>query len=243
MMDDKESIKNKIRALMAKTTEAGCSEAEALLAAHKVQELLNKYELSISDMKLKSESTCVTGAYDVRVKSRPPVDWCIAAISYFTDTKCWRQTEPNGLITYKYFGLESDVMIAEYVTKVVDWALIYGGEDYKSSPVYGNATSSQRSKILLDFRLAMAQRIAAKLRQMKDEQNKANQSTGRDLVVLKSAIVTEEWAKEGIRLNKAKKSKGHKFSNADAYHAGAKAGDAFQLNAGVRGTNPQGSIE
>jgi hypothetical protein len=242
-MDNLDSIKSKIRALMAKTTEAGCSEAEAILASQKVSELLNKYELSISDLKLKAESKCTTGTYDVKVKSKPPVDWCIMAISKFTDTKCWRNIEPfTGVISYKYFGLESDVMIAEYVTKVVDWALIYGGEDYKSSDVYSQAPKGQRAKILLDFRIAMAHRISAKLLEMKADQRKANQSTGRDLVIVKSEIITEEFAKLNMRLKKPK-SKGHKFSNSDAYRAGAEAGDRFQLNAGVKGHNPQGSIE
>lgn len=46
----KEQIIEKIKALMEKTIENGCSEAEALAASEKVADLLVKYEIQMSEI-------------------------------------------------------------------------------------------------------------------------------------------------------------------------------------------------
>lgn len=81
-----DSIKKRILALMAKTTENGCTEAEAMAAAKKVQELLHMYQLDLSDIKIK-ESKCTTGTYEVQQKADPMVFYVINAIGKFTDTE------------------------------------------------------------------------------------------------------------------------------------------------------------
>jgi hypothetical protein len=224
-----EDIKRKILALMAKTTDNGCSEAEAMMAAEKVQSMLNQYQLSLSDIKLK-ESKCVTGDYDTQLRAAAPTEQCVTAVAYFTDTKCWQSTEAGGFIHYKFFGLEHDVMIAEYIMKVCDWAIIYEGEDFKNSDVY--AHSPNRSRSLKDFRYAMAVRIGTRLREMKDAQNRANASDGRSLVVVKGAIVTDEFAKLNLRLNRAKGG-AHTYRDAAAMNAGQAAANRVNINPGV----------
>lgn len=227
-----EDIKAKILALMSKTLENGCTEAEAMMASKKVQEMLNKYQLSLSDIKIR-ESKCTTGSYDTQLRAAAPTQHCVYGISKFTDTKAWLHTDvmQNGRIFYKFFGLEHDVLIAEYITKLCDWAIIYDGEDFKSSETYSITPKNKRSKVLLDFRIAMAQRIGAKLLEMKTSQEARNASDGRSLVVVKGAVVTEEYAKLGLRLRSAKM--GHQFSNAAAYAAGTAAGDRLNINPGV----------
>jgi len=225
-MDD---IKQKILGLMAKTISNGCTEEEAMAASKKVQEMLNKYQLSLSDIKLK-ESKCITGEYDTKLRAQSPVQWCIAAVGYFTDTIPWSSYHGD-IIFYKFFGLEHDVLIAEYVTKICDWAIIYEGEDFKGHEAYSLTPKGARSKVLRDFRTAMAYRIAKRLREMKNAQNSMNASTGRDLVVVKGAIISEEFAKLNMRL-KTGKSK-YEFTNAAAYAAGTAAGDRLSINPGV----------
>jgi len=237
-VDTNESIKQKILALMAKTTENGCSEEEAMAASAKVQELLNKYQLSLSDIKIR-EAKCVQGQYDTRLKGHSALEFVMAAIGKFTDTNVWfsKYGGEDGRMAYKFFGLEHDVLIAEYVTKLCDWAIIYGGEDFKDHDAYRHA--SNRSKVLYEFRVAMAYRLSARLFKMKEEQERRNASDGRSLVVVKSAVVTEEWAKLNMNLRKSK-AKSVSFTSAEAYRAGTEAGDRVAINPGVsRGTSPQ----
>lgn len=236
-MDD--DIKRRILALMAKTTENGCTEAEAIFASQKVQELLNKYQLSLSDLKIQETETR-RGTYPTNVKAKPPVFWCLSSIGYFTDCRTWSQFDANGKSEFHFFGLDHDVMIAEYICKVIDYALIHTGDDYKDSLEYAMASPSRRSKILLDFRMAMAQRIGAKLRAMKDEQKRANASTGRDLVVVKSAIIDPEFNKLGMAIKTI--TNNYRTTSSDAFNAGRAAGDKFNLNSGIKGREPTRSV-
>lgn len=243
MSDDKESIKKRILALMAKTTANGCSEEEAMAASQKVAELLNKYQMSLSDIKLREEANCRKGQYDTGLKSHPAVFWCLNAIGKYTDCKVWFDLYggADGKIAYKFFGLDHDVIVAEYITKICDWAIIYGGEDFKDHDAYRLTPKQKRSKVLEEFRIAMAYRLAKRLRDMKDAMDQKNRSDGRSLVVLKGQIVTEEWAKLNLHLGKAKKSKGKTFTSQAAYDAGTAAGDRVQLNPGVadKGHSPK----
>jgi hypothetical protein len=45
-------LKTRIQGLRSKTTDNGCTEAEALLAAGKVAELLDRYDLSLTDVEI-----------------------------------------------------------------------------------------------------------------------------------------------------------------------------------------------
>src|SRR4051794_2555369 len=45
-------LKTRIQGLRSKTTDNGCTEAEALLAATKVAELLDRYDLSLTDVEI-----------------------------------------------------------------------------------------------------------------------------------------------------------------------------------------------
>ena len=48
-----DKLKMRIQALRAKTQDNGCTEAEALMAAAKVAELLDRHDLSLSDVELR----------------------------------------------------------------------------------------------------------------------------------------------------------------------------------------------
>lgn len=230
MTDDK--IKKRILALMAKTTEAGCTEEEALAASQKVQELLHTYQLDLSDLKLQ-ESECIQATYETQQKSDPMVLHCVTAIAFFTDTKVWKNRDKYGFGTYEFFGLEHDVMIAEYITKICDWAIIWGGEDFKKTPAWTDATKSRRTRLKQDYQYGMSCRLAERLREMKEKQMfDDKKTTGRDLVVVKSAIVESEFDKLGLSLRSAKRSRARNVDPA-AFAAGQNAGDKIALNPGV----------
>jgi hypothetical protein len=46
-------LKTRIQGLRSKTTDNGCTESEALLAAAKVAELLDRYDLSLTDVEIR----------------------------------------------------------------------------------------------------------------------------------------------------------------------------------------------
>lgn len=232
MVDSNKGIKKRILGLIAKTTENGCTEEEAMLAAEKVQELLHMYQLDLSDLKIQ-ESKCVRGTYPAEQKSDPMVMHCLTAIAYFTDTKVWKSRDDvTAWRTYEFFGLEHDVLIAEYITKICDWAIIWGGEDFKQTPTWAGASRSAKGRLKQDYQYGMACRLAERLKEMKNRQRFDDQkTTGRDLVVVKNAVVEIEFEKLDLSLTRSR-DKGRRV-NLAAYEAGQVAGNKVALNPGV----------
>jgi hypothetical protein len=88
-------FKTRIQGLRSKTMDNGCTEAEALLAAAKVAELLDRYDLSLTDVEI-STAQCEHRHYETRRKKRIPLDDCIDAIAKFCDCRVWRGTVGSG---------------------------------------------------------------------------------------------------------------------------------------------------
>jgi hypothetical protein len=93
-------LKTRIQGLRAKTTDNGCTEAEALLAAAKVAELLDRYDLSLTDVEIR-DAPCERREYETYRKKRIPLDDCIGAIANFCDCRVWREkNQAAGALMY-----------------------------------------------------------------------------------------------------------------------------------------------
>src|SRR6516165_8665710 len=92
MTDNQEKMFDKIRALLNKTTENGCTEEEALAALAKARALMDTYEVTEADLQLTKEE----GVTLRKGSSNDPhhVKWnMISAVAKFCDCKCWRDRE------------------------------------------------------------------------------------------------------------------------------------------------------
>ena len=96
-----------------------CTEAEALLAAAKVAELLDRYDLSLTDVDIRN-GQCEQRHYETRRKMRIPLDYCIGDIANFCDCRVWREKSHSGAARYVFFGLRSDIEVAHYLTGLID---------------------------------------------------------------------------------------------------------------------------
>lgn len=231
MSQDMEAVKRRILALMAKTTANGCSEAEAIAAAQKVQAMLHEHQLDLSDIELKRAEMKQT-SYDTHHKKKTGLDSVVVSIAYFTDTKVWRDYDTHGVIQYVFFGMEHDVVIANYITSICDRAMVNGLLDFRDTPGYKWAKN--RGNAALSFETGMALRISAKLNDMKAAQRKNDAATtGRDLVVVKMPIVQEAFDALGLNLTNAKASNQKLDDN--AYRSGWEVGANVNINPGVSG--------
>ncbi|MEI6357527.1 MAG: DUF2786 domain-containing protein, partial [Verrucomicrobiota bacterium] len=75
-------LRGRIRALRAKTVEQGCTEEEALAAAEKVADLLDRYGLSLSELELRHQP-CEGFGIDTGRKRSGPLDTIVPAIAEF----------------------------------------------------------------------------------------------------------------------------------------------------------------
>ena len=117
-----DKLRTRIQGLRAKTIDNGCTEGEALAAAAKVAELLDRHDLSLTDVEIR-EAPCERREYETHRKKRIPLDDCIGAIAEFCDCRVWREKNPAGEGRYVFFGLRSDVEVAHYLTEVIDTAV------------------------------------------------------------------------------------------------------------------------
>jgi hypothetical protein len=113
MATDLDKLKSRLQALRSKTTANGCTEEEALSAAAKVAELLDRHDLSLSDLEIREEQ-CEQSTIDTNRKQRQPISACIPAIAEYCDCKVWREKDERG-IRYVFFGLRPSIEMAHYV--------------------------------------------------------------------------------------------------------------------------------
>src|SRR5438105_13528444 len=128
-------LKSRIQGLRSKTTDNGGTEAQALLAAAKVAELLDRYDLSLTDVEI-SDAPCEQREYETYRKKRIPLDARIGAIANFCDCRVWREKNQAGEARYVFFGLRSDVEVAHYLTELIDNAVRSELGRYKTSVGY-----------------------------------------------------------------------------------------------------------
>jgi hypothetical protein len=225
-----EKLKARIQALRAKTIDNGCTEEEALSAAVKVAELLDRHDLSLTDIEMHGER-CERIEFETRRKKRIPLDSCVGAVADFCDCRVWREKSATGEFRYVFFGLRSDVAVAHYLTELIDGAVRSEQGRYKTSREYLRFRHNERHMANASFALGMVTSIATRLTAMKAERDGVNRSTGRDLVVIKTAIVAEELARLDLNLRTVRSAS--RRVSTTAFEAGSAAGSSLAVNPGI----------
>jgi len=226
-------LKTRIQGSRSKTTDNGCTEAEALLAAAKVAELLDRYDFSLTDVEIR-DARCERREYETYRKKRIPLDNCVGAIANFCDCRVWREKNQAGEARYVFFGLLSDIEVAHYLTELIDNAVRSEFGRYKTSAGYRRFRHQDRHVANSSFTLGMVASIADKLTAMKRERDAVNNGTGRDLVVLKASVVDAELGKLDLKLRTVRRAT--RMVSPTAYEAGEIAGASLAINPGIRGT-------
>ncbi len=224
-------LKARIQALRAKTIENGCTESEAMLAAGKVAELLDRHDLSLSDVEI-GQSQCEKMIVETYRKKRPPIDGCVGAVAKFCDCRVWSERNSEGQLTYIFFGLRADVQVAHYLTELIDGSIRHELGRYKISAAYRRLRHKDRHLANSSFTMGMIVSIAEKLVAMKEARDEVVAATGRSLVVVKFAVVDGELAKLGLNL-RARRA-GSRLVAPEAFEAGGAAGAGLNFNPALR---------
>ncbi len=245
-------VKAKIKALAAKTVEAGCSEHEAMHAAEMVGRLLDQYNLSMDEIDIREE-VCVLREVPTGSKRRMPIDTAVVPIARFCDVKTWHSKREEDAV-YCFYGFEPDVAMAEHLFTVVAAAVRTELAAFKRTKTY--AAAANRWLATSSFQRGLVDRIGDRLEHLivkrksdleRAERAKAQAAqeaferavaageplpqhvTRGALMVLKGQIVEQEFESSlGIRLTRAREitfqvDKG-------SFQAGRTAGDRVNLN-------------
>lgn len=225
---DLDKLLARIRALRAKTVEQGCTEEEAMAAAAKVAELLDRHGLSLSELELRQQ-VCEGNSVATGRRRRAPIDECVGTVAHFCDCRTWYETTNDGEIRFMFFGLPADVAAARCLYDLIDAAVDSQTAVFKAGPLYAEHHSRERASATRSFQIGMVQSIRGKLYDLKTQRSQTTLSaTGRDLVPVKADIVAEELARLGMRFT-AKARSSSRSVLSDAFQAGRVAGEGFEF--------------
>ena len=226
--DDLARVIERIRGLRAKIVDQGCTEEEALAAADKVAELLDRYGLSLGETDLRGQP-CLGFGIDSNRKRSGPIDEAVPAISHFCGCRSWSERAPDGTIRSIFFGLPADVEAARYLHERVAAALATETADFQKSDLYRERAGGGRQKATASFHYGLVRGIGTKLDARKAERDaKTFQTTGRDLVPVKASVVEDELARLGMAFTTKESTRG-RMVLLDAYEAGQVASGRFEI--------------
>lgn len=226
-----ERLQARIEALRAKTIENGCTESEAVAAAEKVAELLDRHNLSLSDVEIR-KTECDRRTVETTRKTKAPLDYTISAIADFCDCKVWRETGQDGLRRYVFFGLRHDADAATHLASMISAAIASEVVRYRLTREYQSVVRRDRATASSSFGIGMAMSVSRKLRAMKQARDQKTAAVGRDLVVVKADVINRELERLNLKFREAPKSS-RKYVSEDAFNAGTVAGERLPLNTPV----------
>jgi Protein of unknown function (DUF2786) len=233
MTTERQEIAAKVRALLAKTVDKGCTEQEAVAAAAKAKELMDRYQVDLSEAELEEDGFARSRAEGPKSRKLDVQDLIGWDIADYCEVKSWKQcSDYRGRWRFVFFGLRSDVKFANWLLKGLE-AFIWQKADE-----YGGSYFEKRN-----FAMGCAERITERLRAEVEarKQKHVTMSSGRDLVVVKQAIVQREFDKLGMRFRSASCSSYYNGGSDEARSAGYQAGDRASFGRPVGAARRLGS--
>ncbi len=227
---ERERIKARIRLLVARTVENGCTEAEALAAAEMVGRLLHQFALTMDEVTLR-ESACVQRRIAWPTTRRRPVDGCVPALARFCDCKVWIDRQ-QGAAAYIFFGMAEDVELVAYLYEIILRGIQGATEDFRAArpELKGGALVSAQRRYQTGMAARLAERLEA-LRQMRHTEFRQQHARGGALILVKDQAVEAAFRATAVRLVSTRRGM---VRADDAYHQGYAAGEGINLNRPLR---------
>ena len=222
----------RIQALRSKTVAHGCTEQEALAAASKVAELLDRHGLGLGELDARREE-CEGAAVETGRKRASAIGQCVPAIGSFFDCRYWGEKDVSGGLRWIFFGLPEDVTAARYLYDLV--AIVFDTEtrDFRAGPTYEAMPTGSRRTATNSFQIGLSHGIVSKLGQLRSAREAVLRGgSGRDLVVAKSDLVEREFASLGLQLREQNRAGARRVLQ-DAFEEGHEAGLEFEYIEGI----------
>lgn len=235
-------VKLRIKAYLERTVDRGFTENESLIAAQKLGELIEQFDINLSELDLADE-VCVKKTYDVPGYALTGISALVMGIASFTNTRCWftrGYKSPNiKVVHYHFFGLDSDTDMAVWLADTLQKTLENETVKFKKSPYYNELRRFERKSAHTAFQRGFAARVYRRLMELKaqndeflkrDAEHKSAFSGKecRSLVLVKGDKVDSEFAKLNLHLGKNYST--HRINDAGAYKIGHEAGNRANIN-------------
>ncbi|HEY1750294.1 MAG TPA: hypothetical protein VGG29_03470 [Caulobacteraceae bacterium] len=228
-MSDRERIARIVRGLRARTTERGCTEAEALDAAAKLAQLLEAHNMSVDEAELRAspfERHTERHRDEVGGLLWKPA----SAIAELTGARYWTTDGPGGATSIDFFGFSHEVDVARYLLEICAGAMRRERDAMNRGLML--LAPAFRLRQLLPFLDGMADRLRTRILALKPKQ-----PAGQGLILVRNSLIDAAMP--------VKVERGHaggSLASLDSYRDGLAAGDAVALNPGLGGRAAQEAI-
>jgi len=227
MTQERDKLLEKIRALLSKTIEAGCTEGEAMAALPKARAMMELHEVTDEELQLTKEEKATVHYYEAR--DPHGVKHGLAfAINKFVGTQSWSYRGEDKRATC---GLSADVEFAEWLLEALD--AFVKREYVRYAITAASGESNERRAAMRNFIQGCTIRISERLLELA-QPPKQQTANARALVVTKQAAIDECLKAAGITLGRSRAST---FNVRDhgAYEAGKAAGERASFGRPVTG--------
>lgn len=231
--DKRKKIVEKIRALLAMTTDRGASETEAMNAAAMASKLMEEHDLTYEDI----ESELSGERYGARARKFSDSirlhesHRCASAIGDYWDCKTWFGHDANSKETHLvFFGSSDDTLLAHDMMSMIRSALEKSWKEFKTSHQRDYSISGHTLRA--DFMSGAVTTVIIRLMDLKEART-GRGDTSRALVVAKGALVQERFdifaKNHGMTIEVQHSKESKRDVNAEAFFAGIRAGEAVKL--------------
>jgi Protein of unknown function (DUF2786) len=197
----REKMLGKVKALLAKTVESGCTEEEYLAAFAKAQALIDAYEISDDELTLTKEEKATFASMlkgDKRNPSRIKSGFAVA-VAKFTGCKVWHDRDKStGKPRLTFCGLRADadfaIWLMDHLTTFVQGELA----EFLISDI--STDRMKRNAVIRGFIDGCTEKISERLNALCEQPKPAMNSNAKALVVIKDQAITDALKCAGIKL-------------------------------------------
>lgn len=220
--ETRKKLLERIKAILAKTMENGCTEGEAMAALAKARELMATYEIDEKELqefdreKATIYASTEQDPYDIKRNLG-------YAVGKFCRCEAWREKK-NG--QRMFCGLESDVIFATWLLDTLQRFVMRELRQYQKDLIKNKGVYHSNNLTSASFAFGCTLRIVQKLQELTPKRET-------------NALIVAELAGRGIELRKTSNSK-RNLSEKDAA-AGAKAGEHARFDRPV-GSDGKGRL-
>jgi len=224
-MDTLADVKARVRALRQRTTAHGCTEAEAMAAAAKVREIMERHGLSDELVTLPPFSKAPVAV--VASQRRPPWPLLRGVVAVCCGVAAWTE-EGYSSLDLTFFGFEPDVILADYLHEVLCGHAYEARREFLRSAEYRRRrTRKTKSQAATAFLHGFVRRLVDRLLELFEYERR------KPALARKRQLIDAEMQRLAIQLAERRTFRTKTPLNHPAFAQGSTAGRAVGIHLGV----------
>lgn len=159
--DARKKMLERVKAILAKTMDNGCTEGEAMAALAKARELMATYEIDEKEL----DSLNIEKTIQHRTETRDPYEIkSVLSVNVGRFTRCKAFRDRDGVISFA--GKESDIIFATWLLDTLQRFVMRALRDYQKQRAVKGGTHGNSNYTSVSFVVGCAQRINEKLKEL-----------------------------------------------------------------------------